>query len=119
MDLDNAISVHVQWKSKLTAFIARPDNSLNADSVAKDNQCELGKWLYGEGRAHSKLPEFVKVVSDHQRFHKAAGEVIRKAQSGESVTEDVALGAKSEYSASSNAVVGSLLSMKKKLCVRN
>ncbi len=119
MDLDNAISVHVQWKSKLTAFIARPDNSLNADSVAKENQCELGQWLYGEGRAHSKLPEFAKVASDHQRFHKAAGEVIRKAQSGVNMTEEVALGAKSEYAAASNAVVGSLLSMKKKLCARN
>ena len=49
MDLDNAISVHVQWKSKLTAFIARPDNSLNADSVAKDNQCELGTMALWRG----------------------------------------------------------------------
>jgi hypothetical protein len=119
MDLDNAISVHVQWKSKLSAFIARPDNSLNADSVAKDNQCELGQWLYGEGRAHSKLPEFAQLTVNHARFHKAAGNLIQKVQSGESVTEEIALGSKSEYAAASNAVVGSLMSMKKKLCARN
>ena len=115
MNFEDAIGVHVQWKGKLSAFIAKPDNSLNADAVASDTHCDLGKWLHGDGRTYSKFPEFVKAMSDHARFHKAAGDVIRKAQSGQRMTDEIALGSKSEYAAASNAVVGALMKLKQKI----
>jgi hypothetical protein len=115
MNFEDAIGVHVQWKSKLSAFIAKPDQSLNAEAVASDTQCELGKWLHGEGRTHSRVPEFVKAESDHARFHNAAGDIVRKAQTGHSMTDEIALGSGSEYAAASNAVVGSLMKLKVKV----
>lgn len=113
MDFDKAIDVHVQWKDKLAAYIANPDRSLKSATVELDDRCELGKWLHGEGRKNCKLPEFEKVVSDHARFHKAAGDIIRKADSRQLTKGEVALGAKSEYATISNAVVGSLLRLKR------
>ncbi len=81
-------------------------------SVGADNGCELGKWLRGEGRKFSKLPEFSKLVSDHTRFHKAAGDLSLKPITGQNMTPEVALGGHSEYASASAAVVKSLMAMK-------
>jgi hypothetical protein len=113
MNFDQAISCHVQWKSKLMAYINHPDHSLNAASLGSDDQCDLGKWLRGEGQKYANSPEFKKLVADHTHFHKAAAEIVKKADAGVKVTEEVALGGKSEYSVASGAVVSSLMRMKK------
>ncbi len=113
MDFRRAIDAHVQWKSKLAAYIAKPDGSLHAATVARDDQCELGKWLHGEGQKFAAKAEFQKLVADHARFHRAAGDIIRKADSGEKVNEEISLGGKSEYSAASGSVVTALMHMEK------
>jgi Chemoreceptor zinc-binding domain len=115
MDFDHAIMCHTQWKSKLAAYIAKPDKSLDPATVAHDDRCDLGKWIHGEGRKFANSPEFAKLIADHKRFHLAASEVIRKADSGLSVKEELVLGAKSEYAIASNAVVTSLMKMKMKM----
>jgi Chemoreceptor zinc-binding domain len=112
MNFDQAISAHVQWKSKLATYIAKPDHSLNAETIAKDDQCELGKWIHGEGQKFARLADFQKLVADPARFHAAAADVVRKADSGQKASEEIALGAKSPYAAASNAVVSSLMHMK-------
>jgi hypothetical protein len=73
----------------------------------------LGKWLHGAGQGFSKAPGFAKLVADHARFHKAVGAIIRKAESGRLKTDEVALGTDSEYAAASNAVVTSLMAIKR------
>lgn len=112
MDFDQAITSHVRWKSKLTAYIKHPDHSLNPSEIAREDHCDLGKWIRSEGQKFSRLPEFSRLVADHSRFHAAAADVVRKADTGQQVTEDIALGSKSDYAAASNAVVTSLMRMK-------
>lgn len=112
MDVDQAIHAHVGWKGKLAAYIAKPDHSLSPDSFSRDSECELGKWLHGEGRKQSGWPGFAQLVSDHAKFHKAAAEIVKQADSGRQMKESVSLGSKSEYSVASNAVVGALMKLK-------
>ncbi len=114
MNFDGAISAHTQWKAKLASYLLKPDHSLSPATVGAHNGCELGKWLDGEGRKYSSLPEYSALVSDHTRFHKAAAEIIKKADAGQKVTEEVALGAKSDFADASSAVVKSLMAMKLK-----
>jgi len=115
MDFDQAINAHVQWKSKLAGYIAKPDKSLNALTVSGDRNCELGKWLHGEGTKYSSLRDYAALVADHARFHRAAGEVIKKADSGQDESEEVALGANSEFSNASMAVVSKLMQLKREV----
>jgi hypothetical protein len=112
MNFDQAISAHVQWKSKLAAYLNHPDHSLNAADIAKDDRCDLGKWLRGEGQKYASSPEFKKLVADHTHFHSAAAAIVKKADAGLRVSEEVALGATSEYASASNAVVTSLMHMR-------
>ncbi len=113
MNFDQAISCHVQWKSKLAAYVAKPDHSLNASEIEHEDRCDLGKWIRGEGQKYARLPEFTKLAADHTHFHAAAADVVRKADAGQHASEEIALGAKSDYAAASNAVVTSLMRMKK------
>jgi methyl-accepting chemotaxis protein len=115
MDCKKAIEAHVQWKSKLAAYFAKPDHSVNAATLAMDNQCELGKWLAGEGRKHASWPGFAKLVTEHASFHKAAAELVKRADTGQKVDQEIALGAKSDYASVSSAVVSSLMRMHRDL----
>ena len=110
---DQAIAAHSAWKTKLRQYISHHDGSLKLADIAVDNKCELGQWIHGEGSRYSKLPEYATLKNEHARFHKAAADVVRKADSGQSVAEEVALGGKSDFSAASSAVVLAIATMKK------
>ncbi|MDO9184334.1 MAG: CZB domain-containing protein, partial [Bacteriovorax sp.] len=90
------------------------DKSLKANDIQFDNKCELGKWIYGEGAKHSALPEFATLKAEHARFHKAAADVITKADSGQSTSEEIALGSKSDFATASSNVVGAIMIMRRK-----
>lgn len=104
MDFEQAKMAHFAWKNKLANYIKNPDGSLKSAQVSQDNQCDLGKWLHGEGGIYNKHPEFNELVLSHAHFHKCAGDVIKKADNGESVSEEVILGGKSSYSEASTKV---------------
>ena len=118
MDFDQAIAAHSKWKARLRSYIAAPDGSLSAPEIALDNKCELGMWITAQGAMHSTLPEFKSLRSQHARFHKAAAEIVRKADSGQRVTEEVALGAKSEFSSASADVVSAIMALKAEVAKR-
>ena len=113
MDVTQAVLAHSAWKNKLATYLANPDHSLNPVEVAADDRCELGKWLKTQGAKFTD-PQFMKLRSEHQRFHKAAGDVVRRADS-EHVAAELALGGKSEFAAASAAVVMAIMGMKDRL----
>jgi hypothetical protein len=47
MDVNEAVRAHRDWKMKLSAYIRRPDGSVNAADLAKDNLCALGQGNSG------------------------------------------------------------------------
>lgn len=115
MDFEEAISAHSAWKLKLKSYLTKPDKSLNPAEAGADDRCALGKWLQAEKKKHSNMPEFAKLCSDHTRFHQIAADLIRRADAGQKVMEETALGSRSEFSAVSSAVVTGLMGVQKKL----
>jgi len=113
MDFDAALVAHADWKRKLKAYLEKPDRSLQAAEVALDNKCKLGEWITGEGRKHAASPLFKTLTAEHARFHKAAAELVRRANLGEKVNGEVALGASSEFTKATVAVVSAITEMKK------
>lgn len=113
MDFDAALLAHADWKRKLKAYLKTPDRSLQPAEVALDNKCKLGEWIAGEGREYAASPLFKTLTAEHARFHKAAAELVRRANLGENVDEDVAFGASGEFSKATAAVVGAIVEMKK------
>lgn len=113
MDFDQAIAAHSAWKSKLKAYFKNPDGSLKAADVEVDNKCALGQWIHGEGARFSSCAAYGTLKKEHDRFHKVAGALVRRADSGQSVAEDVALGGASEFTKATTVVVNAIVELKK------
>jgi len=82
MNFDEAISAHVNWKVKLLGFINGTADKLDANKVEKDNQCDLGRWLYAEGSQYKKHPEYDRLKKEHAHFHKCAADVVKAVDAG-------------------------------------
>lgn len=115
MNFDDAIRAHSAWKTKLSAYLNNPDGSLKPEEIEPDNACALGQWIHEEGIAHSGDSDYQELKKIHANFHKAAAEVVRRADSGEAVAEDVALGATSDFAKHSSAIVSGIMKLRRKV----
>jgi hypothetical protein len=114
LNFDQAISAHLAWRLKFTSYLQRPDGSLDPVEVGAETRCDLGKWIAGDGLKFFKLPEFRKLKIEHARFHRAAAELVDRANRGENVAPEVELGARSEFVFASTAIVLAIKGMKAK-----
>lgn len=114
MDFDEAIKAHSSWKMKLSTYLRKPDGSLKASEIQLDSKCALGQWIYGEGAKWSSHPEFATLKTEHAKFHKAAAQVVIKADSGQDTSQETSLGANSEFASASSAVVSAIMAIRRK-----
>ncbi len=84
LNLSQALAAHTAWKTRLSDELAGANaEKLDIALLSQDNQCELGRWLYGEGSLkYSQIPEFNMVCRAHSEFHFCAAEVVIEHQSG-------------------------------------
>ena len=115
MDFDEAIKAHSAWKMKLSMYLKKPDGSLKVSEIQVDNKCALGQWIYGEGAKYSSHPEFATLKTEHALFHKAAAQVVQKADSGQDTSKETSLGSKSEFASASSSVVSAIMAIRRKV----
>jgi hypothetical protein len=83
---------------------------INIQTLAKDNACELGKWLFGEGQKYGSDPRFGELISAHAAFHRSAAAIATMAQSGRQKEAEGLLNSnESQYAKLSVQVVGILM----------
>jgi len=79
-----AIDVHMKWRTRLENYIqgtSRED--LRVEQVSSDDQCQLGQWIYGAGKAqYGTLDTFADLRAQHAHFHVCAGKVLAAANEG-------------------------------------
>ena len=115
MDFDQAIQAHASWKMKLSQYLRNPNGTLIASEIARDDGCPLGCWIHKDGLKYTSNAEFNELKREHARFHRAAAAIVQKADRGENVSADIALGGRSEFGTASGAVVSAIMAMKRKL----
>jgi methyl-accepting chemotaxis protein len=82
LDIESAIDAHRQWKVKLRQAIA-DHQKLDADTICRDDQCPLGRWIHGPGGARwGARPIFVELRDKHAVFHQSAGQVAKVINAG-------------------------------------
>jgi len=107
-DFGTAIEAHRQWKVKLRKAIAEREH-LDADTICRDDQCPLGRWIHGPGgERHGTRRLFTDLLARHADFHRAAGAVARRINSGAMEDAERLISAGSEFARLSNEV-GTLL----------
>lgn len=113
MDLEQAVQKHAEWKVKFRAAIAARE-AMDAATIAKDNCCELGRWLHGEGHTRwSTLPAYRACVGKHAEFHQAAGRVAQAINAKRYGEAEAMLGAETPYAVISRDVVTAIQRLKK------
>lgn len=112
MNFDDAISAHIKWKARLSRFIdGTGAERLDSATVCKDNLCDLGKWIYGEGAKYNAVPHYTDLVAKHANFHRCAADVVRKVEANERPAARAML--TGEFSVASKETVTAIMEMKK------
>ena len=111
MDFADAIRAHVEWKLRLRMFLDGQGEVMKSDLVARDDVCELGRWLHGEGRLYATDPSYPELKEAHAQFHQVAAEVLTAAERGDKRGAEARLEG-SEYIKSSSAVVAAIMRMR-------
>ena len=108
---DNIVLAHAKWKRELHSAI-ETNEKLDASNVGKDNLCEMGKWIYGEGSAYANLPAYIDLKQKHAKFHALVADVITKMRSlpqGEALE---LIGLNSEFSRASSDCINAIVALK-------
>jgi methyl-accepting chemotaxis protein len=112
--LDEAISAHIKWKTRLNEFIeGGSKEKLDSATVCKDNQCTLGKWIYGDGEKHKNLVQYGDLQAKHANFHLCAGTIVRKVDEHDKASAAALL--KGEFAVAAKETVTAILSLKKEI----
>ncbi len=84
LNFKTALEAHIKWKIRLQGVIdGTGTEALDPRIVSVDNQCALGKWIYGTGsRDFGNNPEFKALIASHTHFHKCAGHTLELALDG-------------------------------------
>lgn len=83
LSLRQVLDAHASWKSRLERKLQNPQFVLSSSSVVLDDQCKLGKWLYGVAhKCYGHLPEYESARQAHAAFHLCAAEVLFHHESG-------------------------------------
>jgi methyl-accepting chemotaxis protein len=112
MDLDSAIQKHAEWRLKFRQAITKHE-TMDAAAVAKDNLCELGKWLHGEAKkVHGTLRSYAACVTAHAAFHVEAGKIAAAINAKDYAAADKMLGAGTPYAEASSVIGGAVIGLK-------
>lgn len=112
MNFDDAIAAHIKWKVRLSQFIdGTSTEKLQSATICKDNLCDLGKWIYGEGAKYKPLPNYQDLVKKHANFHVCAADVVKKVEVGDKTGAKSALGG--NFATASKETVTAIMELKK------
>lgn len=115
MNIDDAIKAHSAWKLRLNRFAeGTSEEALDENTIGKDNGCDLGKWLYGEGKKTiGNHPAYNELLKEHADFHRQASSVVRLCKSGQNAKVKQALSdPNSDYCKSTTKVIGLLMKLR-------
>lgn len=105
-----AIEAHIKWKIRLQKYLeGTSEEKLDPEVICRDNECVLGKWIYGDGIKYSTMPAYQNLKQTHALFHHCASQVVRKTDEGQANEAKQILS--NEYSGLSRDITRMLVKM--------
>lgn len=115
MDFDDAIVSHLKWKIHLHNFIDGRRQDFDIAAAAKEEACELGRWLQGEGRRFEGSPTFQELLARHVQFHRTAAEIVNKVVAGDKAGAEELLSTGREFSSASRDIVAAIMRLEEEV----
>ena len=111
MNFDDAIKAHTFWKVSLRWMINN-GKPLDDKHIGSPHECELGRWILGNGACHHALPAFQALIAQHDEFHHIAGEVAKCIESGQRDTAQTMLAPDGSFSMASAKTIEAIRDLK-------
>ena len=109
-DLRDALAAHAKWKTHLKNAVESGSSEFSVPTVARDDQCAFGKWLYGPAAAElGGSPHYAACKQAHAQFHASAAEVLGLAVGGQRDEAQKRLGVGQDFARRSAAVASEIL----------
>jgi len=105
----DAIRVHWEWRIQLRLFVTGHGAPFDASTAGRDDLCDLGMWIRGDGARYAALPSLAHLKSAHAAFHQAAAEVVKRVNDGDRDGARALLEPSSTFDHASNATVLAVL----------
>jgi hypothetical protein len=113
MDLTSAVGKHAEWKTKFRSAITKKEQ-MDSVTKAKDNCCELGKWLHGEAKSQfGAMVAYKECVEKHAVFHTEAAKVASAINAKKYTEAEAMLDGGTSYAKISSAVGVAIMHLKK------
>ncbi len=75
---EDAKNAHIKWKNRLVDYIAgRATEHLEVAVVCRDDQCALGKWIYGPAKRVAHTTHYKELKTAHAEFHQSVGHIVK------------------------------------------
>jgi len=115
INLADAVQAHIHWKLRLENYVnGKSDEALDPLVIARDDQCDLGKWINGPGlQAFHDNKEFLQLRDNHAQFHYLAANVVKHVQDKDTAGAHALL--TGQYAAISHKVVAELTDLNKEI----
>lgn len=85
LDVKQALDAHHEWLHRIELRLQGVSNEeLDFLTVAGDQECKLGQWIYGEAKKRfGNLPEYDELREVHANFHLQVGKALNDIENGE------------------------------------
>jgi two-component system chemotaxis sensor kinase CheA len=115
IQLENAIAAHSKWKTRLRQYLDGGGEKLDPKFVGKDNVCDLGKWIYGEGARYKAIEAYSELKTSHAHFHRCAANVVSMHQDGNKKAAESMLQPGGVFNSASTSTVQAIIKLQKVL----
>jgi hypothetical protein len=113
MTAKDAISAHVNWKLRIhTLLSGKLPEKLEPTTIARDNVCELGKWIHGDGKKQISGAQHAELLAVHADFHREAARIVGEFYAGHKIGLEV-IDMESTFGKLTTRIVGVLSRMDK------
>ncbi|MFN3347495.1 CZB domain-containing protein [Pseudorhodoplanes sp.] len=117
--LDKAIAAHATWKRRLKTAAETGQSDVNPQTVAVDNQCEFGKWLYSATISPSdKGTDFDTVKKLHAQFHQCAAQTLSKALRRDKAGYESDMSLTGSFTSASAKLTEAMMAWKRRLAAK-
>lgn len=78
LNIEVSIAAHENWLTRLETYLAgRSHEELEPAQIACDDKCELGHWIYGDGKKYlGEFAAFQDLQATHKMFHFKASSIV-------------------------------------------
>ncbi len=114
-DFNKWTQAHRDWRIRLSDYVGGTSKEkLDALTVGRDDQCELGKWIQSMRGQMAGNANFLKLLTAHAEFHRQAAEIVKLADAGKKDEAQRLLSPTGAYFHASNEVIKALQTCQEK-----